>query len=159
MFDSRVGFRRRWGGYGVLALLTAMLLSAPSASAKGGDEAARRQVLYESFISPCCWRENLAVHDSAEAANLRARIDQMVGEGRSDKEIKAVFVAEYGKRILSLPEGAERMWLFWTPPTILIVGLSFLIFMLRRVRKQRPAIAGTAHDIEPAPLPPGWDEF
>ncbi len=157
MFDSQIAVRRGWIGRVFLVLLAALLLSAPAANAKGGDEDARRQELYKSFISPCCWRENLAVHDSAEAANLRTRIDQMVGEGRSNEEIKAVFVAEYGKRILSLPEGAERIWLFWTPPATLIVGLSFLIFMLRRMRKHRPTLAGAGHD--PAPLPPGWDEL
>ena len=86
----------------------------PSAWAAYGSEDRRLEKLYSSFISPCCWRENLTVHDSQIAQEMRGRIRSMVHDGKTDDQIKSVFVAQYTKRILALPEGPEQLWLFWT---------------------------------------------
>jgi cytochrome c-type biogenesis protein CcmH/NrfF len=58
------------------------------------------------FIEPCCWSRNLMEHNSQAATEMRGQIDRMVQAGRSDDEIKSVFVAKYGERVLALPEGA-----------------------------------------------------
>lgn len=100
-----------------------------------GQGDARLEKLYASYISPCCWRENLSVHQSPEADRLRARIAGMVREGWSDQQIKQALVGEYGKRILSLPEGGVNLWLFGTPVTVLAAGAVGLVWLLRRMRR------------------------
>ncbi len=86
---------------------------------------------------------------------MRGQIDQMVQAGRSDDQIKAVFVAKYGERILALPEGAARVWLFWMPVAAAIAGLWALALYLKRLRLKtaHPLTAGLA----PAELDADWD--
>jgi cytochrome c-type biogenesis protein CcmH/NrfF len=104
--------------------------------ASGGDESNPRfQKLYSTFIAPCCWSKNLMEHNSQVAAEMRGQIKLMVQSGRSDDEIKSVFVAKYGKRVLALPEGAPRVWLFWTPVAVAVAGLMAVCFFLNRLSR------------------------
>jgi cytochrome c-type biogenesis protein CcmH/NrfF len=138
-----------------IVLLAALLSIAPFAIAGYGSENPRLEKLYGTFISPCCWRENLTVHDSQIAQELRARIATMVRSGRSDDEIKSALVAQYSKQILALPEGTQRVWLFLTPLAVAAAGLAAVSLRLKRlmVRSGTPV---------PTSLPPasmaGWEE-
>ncbi|OYW12345.1 MAG: hypothetical protein B7X34_01990, partial [Acidobacteriia bacterium 12-62-4] len=84
-----------------------------AANLANGDP--RLEKLYTSYIAPCCWRENLMVHHSPKADELRASIAAAVKAGKTDEEIRAGLVGEYTIRILALPEGAKGQWLWWTP--------------------------------------------
>ena len=73
--------------------------------ASGGDaNTPRLEKLYRTFIAPCCWSKNLMEHNSQVAAEMRGKIDLMVQAGRSDDEIKSVFVA----RVWRESSGASR---------------------------------------------------
>ena len=120
---------------GVLALFALV----PAAQAGYGSEDPRLEELYGTFVPPCCWRDNLTIHESGIADELRVRIKEMVVAGRSDDEIKQALVAEYGARILIVPEGPARGWLFWTPWFLAALGLAFVVYYLRRLR--HPAVA------------------
>lgn len=105
-----------------------------------GDD--RLEALYKSFVAPCCWRDDLSIHQSATADELRLRIQNWVEAGRSDEEIKMALVGEYGKRILIVPEGSARGWLFWTPWLLAAAGLAVVAAFLRRMRRARRAPTG-----------------
>jgi len=94
----------------------------------------RLEKLYATFIAPCCWSKNLAEHSSQVAAEMRGQIDLMVRAGRSDDEIKALFVAKYGERVLALPEGIPRVWLFWMPVAVAAAGLLGVSVFLKHSR-------------------------
>jgi cytochrome c-type biogenesis protein CcmH len=125
-----------------LLLLLALLLLAPPALAGYGSGDARIESLYRSFVAPCCWREDLTIHDSSAARQVRAQIDEMVAAGKSDEQIKAALVYQYGERILIVPEGVTRRWLFRAPWLFGALGLAGVFLMLRRMRHTRPALAG-----------------
>lgn len=112
---------------------------------------ARLETLYKDFIAPCCWSKNLMEHNSEVASEMRSQIEAMVRAGRSDDEIKAVFVTKYGKRVLSLPEGSPRAWLFWTPVVVALGGLTVVYHFLRRSRRKHGG------DIGAAELDADWD--
>ena len=135
--------------------LILFLLAAAPVHASYGDGSPRLTKLYQSFISPCCWRENLSVHESPIADQLRARITTMVRDGVPDDAIKQTLVNEFGKRILTLPEGSARIWLFWTPALLFVVGAAVLLWMLPRMRQTptQPSFDGV-----PAKLISEWDE-
>jgi len=101
-----------------------------------GAENARLEKLYSTFMSPCCWQQNLRVHQSPVADQLREEIQTMVRDGRSDEEIKAAFIRQYTKRILAIPEGPEAWWLYLTPGVAMAAGLVFLLVQLRRWRRR-----------------------
>lgn len=130
-----------------------LALASPAWGAYGqGDP--RLQNLYEQIIAPCCWRQNLTVHESQAADQLRAAILIMEKNGRTDDEIKAVLVKQYGERILALPEGAARGWLFAVPWVVLGVAFLGLVTLLRRL--PRPAAASV--DL-PMPFEEDWEEL
>jgi cytochrome c-type biogenesis protein CcmH/NrfF len=136
-----------------MSVLVAVLFVVAAPLVRGGYGAgdARKEKLYQTFIAPCCWQENLAEHHSPAAEQLRARIDGMVVEGRSDYEIKQTLIVEFGPRILALPEGAPRAWLFWTPFAVGIAGLGAVVMVLKRLRSH-PNIPG----LPPVDLPDSW---
>lgn len=104
----------------------------------------RLEKLYGSFIAPCCWRANLRTHQSPKADELRADIQRLIAEGRSDDEIKAQFIDRYTRRILALPEGATGDLLSWMPWAAATAGLGAIGVFLHRSTAQQPA-----------PAPPG----
>lgn len=110
------------------------VVAAPLMQGGYGAGDARKEKLYQTFIAPCCWQENLAEHHSPAAEQLRARIDGMVVDGRSDDQIKEALIVEFGPRILALPEGAPRVWLFWTPFAVGLAGLGAVVMVLKRLR-------------------------
>lgn len=117
----------------IVALLT-WAATALQANPANGDP--RLEKLYSQFISPCCWRENLLAHHSPKADELRAAIVRLVAEGRSDEQIKAVFIEEYSIRILALPEGVRGQWLLWTPWLVALAGLGVVTAVIKRSLRQ-----------------------
>lgn len=138
-----------------LVVFSLFLTITQIASAGYGAGNPRLERLYATFISPCCWRQNLTVHNSQIADELRAQIAIMVQAGRSDDEIKAALIEKYSKRILALPEGTQRLWLFWTPEVAVAAGLTMisLFFKRSRFRADFPVWAGPP----PAELDENWD--
>ena len=67
------------------------------------------------LIAPCCWREAIAIHRSEEARQMLNEVKQLVIDGRSEDEIKAIYVARYGVRILADPPGRTGQWLYMVP--------------------------------------------
>jgi len=136
-------------------LATVLVVTASQVFASYGKDNPRLQKLYSTFMSPCCWQQNLTLHDSPIAQHLREGIQTLVNEGRSDEEIKAFMVQRYTKRILALPDGPERVWLMLIPWLASVTGVVGLLLFLRRLRWD----SWTAHlaDPEPAELEPGWD--
>ena len=121
----------------------AFLILIPRLWAIYGQENPRLEKLFGTFMSPCCWQQNLTVHDSPIANELRSQIRQAVLDGRTDEEIKASLVKQYSKRILALPEGAGRVWLFWTPWVAIAAGLLGLALAIRHFRSTRAEQAFT----------------
>lgn len=97
--------------------------------------------IQEKFLAPCCWRENLAVHRSPMADELRAEVARMVAEGKSEGEIINHYVARYGERILREPRGETSVWLRLMPVFALGLGAIAVIRFLQRNRlaKATPA--------------------
>jgi len=62
---------------------------------------------------------------------MLAEVERMVAAGRSEEEIKAVYVSRYGERILADPPGRERTWLYYTPVVLFATLLVLAVFRLR----------------------------
>jgi len=126
-----------------------MLALAGLVPAWGGPGDVRR--IEERFVAPCCWSESVAVHRSEVAAEMRAEIERMVAEGKTERQIVDYYVARYGEKILQEPRGRARTWLFWMPFLLTLVAVLGLVLYLRRLRRlPRPPSANH-------PLPPVGD--
>ena len=138
------------------ALAFALLALAPLAHARFGDEDPRLERLFSTFISPCCWRENLTVHDSDVARQLRSQIRIMVLDGQTDDQIKTALVRHYTRQILALPDGPQGVWLLLTPWLATAAGALGVLFLLNRLRSHSTASAMA--ELSPAELEKGWDQ-
>lgn len=87
----------------------------------------RAQHLYPQFIAPCCWRQSVAVHQSAQAIHVRAEIDEGIIAGKNDDQIKTELIREYGHGILMEPEGVRALIAYAGP--ILALAIGFLAFL------------------------------
>jgi len=118
-----------------LKVLAALLFASLSISAQDSAftpaQTERYNRLTHELISPCCWRECIAIHRSEEALQMLNEVHQLVGEGKSEDEIKAMYVQRYGVRILADPPGITGDWLYTIP-----VALFFCLLVLagRRLR-------------------------
>ena len=90
--------------------------------------------IQERFLSPCCWRENLARHNSPEAAELRREIEALVKAGMTEEAVVDRYVKKYGERILREPRGSRQVYLLITPIVVLFLGLLWVIYWLRTAR-------------------------
>ncbi len=120
-----------------LFLPAAALLEADMA---GGNR--RLSKLFATFIAPCCWRENLMVHHSPKADELRAEIRGYLARGWSDEQIRSKLVETYTKRILAMPEGVQGQWLVSMPWAVALTGAAFVCWLIHRSVRARPSAAG-----------------
>ena len=102
------------------------------------SEAERYNKLTHELIAPCCWREAIAIHRSEESIQMLDEVEQLVIAGRSEQEIKAIYVARYGVRILADPPGRAGQWLY-VVPFALLCGFFFLATLRLRSMVARVA--------------------
>lgn len=126
----------------LLAFCAVFLEPLSSAATETAVEARRIQA---RFLAPCCWRENLAVHDSPVAKQLRSEIEQLVASGQTESQIVDEYVARYGERILREPRGARFQILTITPIAVFGIACLLVFRLLSRVRrKNRNNVGGVA---------------
>ena len=101
------------------------LTAAAQGSAFTPSQTERYNRLTHELISPCCWREVIAIHRSEEALQMLDEVHRLVAEGKSEAEIKAMYVQRYGLRIPADPPGITGDWLY-TIPVALFFCLLFL---------------------------------
>jgi cytochrome c-type biogenesis protein CcmH len=118
-------------------MLSIALLAAAITCLHAAPRAEARKI-QERLIAPCCWSESVAVHRSESAAEMRVEIERLVRAGKTEDEIIAGYVAQYGERILLEPTGLKFTWLVITPVLAVTAAVLFLIWYLRRQRGVEP---------------------
>lgn len=88
---------------------------------------------------PVCQSESVADSPSETAQQMRARIAELVADGRSDAEVLQEFVDAYGQWILLEPPLNRTSALLWgLPAVVLVAGL--LVVARVAARRRRPDI-------------------
>ena len=112
------------------------------------EQMGRYDRLTHELIAPCCWREPIAIHRSQEALQMLDEVEKLVAEGRSEQEIKSIYIARYGPRILADPPGVSRYWLYLLPFSLLTWLMVAAVFRLRSLIKR----TAPAHSSAPPAL-------
>jgi cytochrome c-type biogenesis protein CcmH len=121
-------------------------------SRSGGGPAsaeARVDALSETFACPECAGQSVAESNAPAALNIRAAIAQMVDEGRTDGEIRALITDRFDERVLLVPEGDGVVGLVWAVPVAVgVVAAAALVLVFLRWRQPlaRPA-TDADHDL------------
>ncbi len=99
----------------------------------------------EPFICQCGCNHQLSacgMVGCGSATPLRAEIAGYLAEGKSRQEIVNLFVAKYGKVILSAPTGQGFDLAAWTMPFIaLSFGLAVVCFVIKAWLRRKPAVS------------------
>ncbi|MBL0217411.1 MAG: cytochrome c-type biogenesis protein CcmH [Myxococcales bacterium] len=90
----------------------ALVLVIVSACSGGRDDLATQQHdLEERLLSPCCWRQPLADHESPVATALRAEIRERLARRETAASIEDDLVHRYGEKIRAVPAGGDPRWI------------------------------------------------
>lgn len=135
----------------ILFVLALGLLATGRVAAQDSEDEARK--LESMLIAPCCFTQQVSVHHSPAADELRRDIRRRLAAGETREQILAAYVAQYGKRILAEPpaEGSTRA-LHMIPPLALVLTVGLVVVFLRRFtaregnRAAAPASMGLADD-------------
>lgn len=103
------------------------------------DQQQRAHKLEMSLLAPCCWSEPVATHRSEIALSIKAEIERLVREGRTDREIIDLYKSRYGMRILVEPEGSQWWVMNVVPVVMTILGAIVVVLVIRRMLRPIPA--------------------
>jgi cytochrome c-type biogenesis protein CcmH len=118
----------------VLALLAAFLAMPALAQGPSTDEI---NAVAKKLSCPTCTGINVADCPTETCAQWRAKIGEMLAEGRSEQEILDYFAARYGDHVLQVPPKRGFFVLVWLLPVIaILVGLVWLAYLMRGWSRQ-----------------------
>jgi len=143
---------------GLALLCLALCLSV--ASAKEAAPAAADPVLEARMLKiaaelRCLVCQNQTIADSHAdlAIDLRQQVREMLQKGMTDQQIAAYMTERYGDFVLYRPPFKATTMLLWIGPGVLLVlGLLWLVLMLRK-RSRMPAERFDPEEPEAAPGP------
>jgi cytochrome c-type biogenesis protein CcmH len=137
---------------GLLAL--ALLLASLAAGATGASAAQPRTTLpaMEQQVMCVVCRTPLAVANGPQAEAERRQIRTLIAQGRSERQIKDVLVAQYGDRVLALPnDDGFNLAVYLVPILAVVLALALLAVALPRWRREARARAAAPAATVPAP--------
>ena len=135
----------RAAGAAFLASLSLLPVVAPAVAEPVGPRANLPQ-LEEEVMCPVCGTL-LGLSRAPAAERQRAFIRGLIREGRSEDQIKAALVAEYGPQVLALPEDEDTDVFVYLVPLLGLIGGAILVLIAaiswrRRAERELPEVEG-----------------
>ena len=129
-----------------VAALAAAALSAPATATAAAPRADLVDIEDEVMCVTCNVPLNIA--EGPQPDSQRARIRELIAQGRTKPQIKQVLVAEYGEDVLALPESdGFGITAYAIPLALLALALAALLLLVPRWRRRA---AGDVRGGEPA---------
>jgi cytochrome c-type biogenesis protein CcmH len=118
-----------------LFLALALLLAGAVAATDLEQEARAIEAL---LIAPCCFSQQVSVHQSPAADQVRRDIRRRLAAGETRQRILDAYVAQYGPRVLAEPpaRGSGRL-LYVLPPLAFLLTAGWVIVLVRRLTHSR----------------------
>jgi len=130
------------------AAAVALSLAVAATSGRAGSLDERARAIEAQLRCPTCQGLSIADSPATSAAQMRSLVREQLADGRSDEEVRAFFVARYGRWILLDPPPSGPDLALWLAP-VAILALGFLL-VVRRARVRGPSRA-TGTSISGAP--------
>ena len=130
---------RHWVSWFCVALVSLLaLMAAVIANDPPATEAERAYEIKETMLCPVCDGQNVLESNAPVASAIRAQVDQLVSEGRSDEEIRDWMARQYGKDVNANPPRTGIASLVWSVPVFLaVLSAAFMVFVFRKWRAGR----------------------
>jgi cytochrome c-type biogenesis protein CcmH len=119
-----------------VALLALAIAPLSTAGQPPAGEALEREAraIDDILIAPCCFTQQVSVHQSAAADEVRRDVRTRLAAGQRRQQILDAYVAQYGKRILVEPPAAGfDLMLYVMPLVFLIASIGLVILIVRRL--------------------------
>ena len=131
--------RQHWVSWFCVMLVSALaLVAAAVADDPPATEAERAYEIKETMLCPVCDGQNVLESNAPVASAIRAQVDQLVSEGRSNAEIRAWMARQYGNDVNANPPRTGIASLVWVVPVFLaVLGAAFMISVFRKWRVGR----------------------
>jgi cytochrome c-type biogenesis protein CcmH len=102
------------------------------------DVESEARVIDAMLIAPCCFRQQVSVHQSPAADEVRVDVRARVAAGETRQQILDSYVVRYGTRILVAPPavGFDRS-LYVMPFITLVLSAGVVAAVLRRFTRRR----------------------
>ena len=137
----------------LMQVTMAMWLAVAAADPQAVEREAKQ--LEAKLMAPCCWAQQVSLHQSPAADEIKQNIRRLLAEGKTSEQILDVYVAEYGDRILSEPPARGFSLLIYIAPWVfLVASVGLVVVVIRRLRAAAPVPERTAK----AAAPPNDDE-
>ena len=106
---------------------------------------ARAQEINKTVMCPVCPGESIDQSQHPRAKAMRGVVDEKLGEGLTNDEIRDFFVERYGQSVLLEPRREGLNWLVWVvPPVGILAAALALYFVLRLAVRSSPRTEGTS---------------
>lgn len=125
-----------------MGILTSFLIAMTLAAAPQDPQALEQEAkrIEAMLIAPCCWNQQVSLHQSAAAEEIKVNIRRLLAENKTRQQILDVYVAEYGDRILAEPPAKGFSASLYVLPWVFLAGSIGLVFVVvRRWRRPGPA--------------------
>jgi len=111
------------------------------AAQEGFDDAAleaRYQALTHEIRCPKCLNESIAESKAPVAADLRREVRRLIGEGKSDDEVKRFLSERYGEFVLYRPRMTPTTFAVWAAPFLLLALGGLVFWRILAARMNQP---------------------
>lgn len=130
----------------IAAVVASVVLAAVSSPVGSLDDRAR--TIEAQLRCPTCQGLSIADSPATSAAQMRALIREQLAAGRTDDEVRAFFVARYGRWILLDPPVSGPDLAVWLAPAVIVTFGAVLV--VRRARSRVPATISRAFSAPPS---------
>jgi len=144
----------------LMAAVAALVLSAPAVSAQAVLDPAREQQarqLETALIAPCCFTQQVSVHQSGAADDMKKDIRRQLAEGKTPQQVLDGYVAQYGEQILAEPPARGFVRTLYVLPIVLLIASAIVLSLLVKRMARGPALAGAATAGPPAGAADAYD--
>jgi cytochrome c-type biogenesis protein CcmH len=112
----------------------------------------------KNLSCPTCTGINVADCPTETCAQWRAKIGDMLAEGKSEQEILDYFAARYGDHVLQVPpKRGFFVWVWTLPAAAIIAGLAWLAYLMRGWSQRRAAVLAEVEVATPSSAVEGAD--
>jgi cytochrome c-type biogenesis protein CcmH len=113
------------------------------------------RALEAALVAPCCWSQQVSVHQSPAADEIRQDVRRRLARGQTRQQVLDHYVGMFGERILVEPPArGTGLMLYVFPPIAMILSAAGIVALVKRATAGRsratPADAGAADGARPA---------
>ncbi|RPJ79568.1 MAG: hypothetical protein EHM13_13260 [Acidobacteria bacterium] len=139
-------------------LLVALLLAAPPVPGAELEREARQ--IETMLIAPCCWNQQVSVHQSPAADEVKREVRSLLAAGRTRQEILRLFAERYGTRILAEPPAVGfTRFLYLGPWIVFAFSAAGVTWLVRRMISARAPAEAPASPVGTVPAIAGQEDY